>query len=93
MEALWTLIIFIALAMVGFPIAIAIGLATFVFAVLLGVPFTIIPQTLFTSLDSFSYITIPLFILVGNLMETGKEGTACVGFQSGFLAGSIAYGQ
>ena len=82
MEALWTLIIFIALAMVGFPIAIAIGLATFVFAVLLGVPFTIIPQTLFTSLDSFSYITIPLFILVGNLMETGGLSKRIVAFAS-----------
>lgn len=85
MEALVTLVVFIALALIGFPVAISLGLSSVLFAVLLDIPHTIIAQTLFTSIDNFSYIAIPMFMLVGNLMNTGGLSRRIVRFASSLL--------
>lgn len=92
MLAFYVLLIFIGLALIGFPVAIALGLSSLIFAILLDIPHTIIAQTLFTSIDNFSYIAIPLFILVGNLMETGGLSRRLVGFSTSIfkkLPGSL----
>lgn len=80
MSALYALLIFLALALIGFPIAISLGFASLAFAMMMNIPFSIISQTLFTSLDSYSYIAIPMFILVGNLMDSGGLSKRLVGF-------------
>lgn len=85
MEALITLAIFVALALIGFPVAISLGISSILFAILLGIPHTIIAQTLFTSIDNFSYIAIPMFMLVGNLMNTGGLSRRIVRFASSLL--------
>ncbi|MDV3253770.1 TRAP transporter large permease [Devosia sp. BK] len=67
----WTLVIalivFIAL---GMPIAFSMGLAA-VTALIVGggVPLLVLPQKMYSSLDSFPLLAIPLFILAGALMN------------------------
>ncbi|HEX2923116.1 MAG TPA: TRAP transporter large permease subunit, partial [Chloroflexota bacterium] len=64
--------IFILGMLVGIPIAFAIGVATvFTLPVMTTISSLVIPQRMYTSLDSFTLLAIPLFILAGNLMETG----------------------
>lgn len=56
----------------GVPIAVAIGLAS-----VLGIeahgrlPLLLVAQRMFTGIDSFPLMAIPLFILAGNLMSAG----------------------
>ena len=85
MLALYVLLIFLGLALVGFPVAIALGVSSLAFAMMLDIPYSVIVQTLFTSVDNFSYIAIPLFMLVGNLMETGGLSRRLVRFARSFF--------
>ncbi len=58
--------------LMGVPIAVAIGLASIVGIEVEGrLPLLLIAQRMFTGLDSFPLMAIPLFILAGNLMSGG----------------------
>ena len=46
-------------------------IAATVCLIILGYPLTVISQKIFTALNSFSIMAIPLFILGGNLMSEG----------------------
>ncbi len=85
MSAVIVLVFFLVLSLLGFPIAFSLGIATMLFAILLDVPLTILSQTVFASIDNFSYIAIPLFILVGNLMDSGGLSKRLVRFCTSFL--------
>ena len=58
---------------IGSHVAVALGLVA---AVLLlafgGVPMTVIAQTAFKSVNSYSLMAIPMFVLAGNLMMKGR---------------------
>ncbi|MFW6030735.1 MAG: TRAP transporter large permease, partial [Halanaerobiales bacterium] len=62
-----SLILFMLL---GFPIAFTIGFSTFAW-IILESPFSvmIIPQRFFAGMNGWSLLAIPLFLLVGNLMN------------------------
>jgi C4-dicarboxylate transporter, DctM subunit len=73
--------IFIALLLVGTPIAFAMGLsAVVVLALDGGVPLLVLPQRFYSSLDSFPLLAIPLFIFAGNLMNMSGITAAMVRF-------------
>lgn len=56
----------------GVPIAVAIGLASVIGIEAQGrLPLLLIAQRMFTGIDSFPLMAIPLFILAGNLMSAG----------------------
>ncbi|WBU55335.1 TRAP transporter large permease [Paracoccus sp. SCSIO 75233] len=58
--------------LMGVPIAVSIGLASIVGIEVQGrLPLLLIAQRMFTGLDSFPLMAIPLFILAGNLMSGG----------------------
>lgn len=63
-----TLILFL---LFGTPIAVAVGLSTILGMVTAGMPQALpaIPQKMFTALDSFPLLALPLFVLSGELME------------------------
>lgn len=63
--------IFLVCIFLGIPIAICIGISTMVGLLISDVSLTLIAQLSFSSLDSFTWLAIPLFILAGYLMETG----------------------
>ncbi|MDT0682315.1 TRAP transporter large permease [Roseicyclus sp. F158] len=57
---------------IGVPIAVAIGLASVIGIEVQGsLPLLLVAQRMFTGLDSFPLMAIPLFILAGNLMSAG----------------------
>jgi C4-dicarboxylate transporter DctM subunit len=61
-----------AVMLLGVPIAYAIGTAAGFGMLTIGhVPLTIVPQTMFSMLDSFALLAVPFFILAGNLMDKG----------------------
>ena len=61
--------IFALLVIIGTPIAFAIGLSTFLaLSSQDTIPLLVVAQRFFTTLDSFSLVAIPLFMLAGELM-------------------------
>jgi len=66
------LIGFLVLALVRFPIALALGMAA---ALAIGfatdLPFTAIPHKMVNGIDSYVFLAIPLFLLAGRLMNAG----------------------
>ena len=74
-------LIFVTLA-VGFPIALSIGLGSTA-ALYIIMPqagaFMVAAQKMFQSVNSFSLLAIPFFVLAGNLMNTGGIARRLVG--------------
>jgi len=57
--------------LLGVPISFSLG-ATTLFGLLgMGLPLEVIVQRMFTGIDNFAFVAIPLFILAGNLMAVG----------------------
>lgn len=66
------LLFFLALIIFTVPVAYALGLAAAFWIWLTeAVPFILIPQRMYTGLDSFPLIAIPFFILAGKFMAVG----------------------
>ena len=74
-------IIFVTLAL-GFPIGLSIGMgsATALYIIMPGTNALVISaQKIFKSVDSFSLLAIPFFVLAGNLMNSGGIARRLVG--------------
>jgi C4-dicarboxylate transporter DctM subunit len=65
--------IFIALALGAVPIAFALALGGIAAILVSGspLPLTTIPQRMFGAVDSFPFLAIPFFVLVGDIMSKG----------------------
>lgn len=91
-----TLLSFIALLLLGVPLAFGIGTASLLGLYLLGVPSSaIIAMQFFEGLKSFPLVAIPLFLLMANLMTVGGVTNALVGFATsliGHVRGALAIG-
>ena len=82
------------LFILGVPVAVAIGLASVIGIEAHGsLPLLLVAQRMFTGIDSFPLMAIPLFILAGNLMSAGgisrrlvELAKALVGGMQGGLA-------
>lgn len=62
----------VILFVAGVPIAVAIGLASVIgIGAQERLPMLLVAQRMFTGLDSYPLMAIPLFILAGNLMSAG----------------------
>lgn len=63
---------FAVLLLIGMPVAFALGIAS-VFSVLMTgvVPVNYLAQTMFSSVDSYSLLAVPLFVFSGVIMEYG----------------------
>jgi tripartite ATP-independent transporter DctM subunit len=70
--SLFLLILFFILMFVGIPIASALGIAV-VGTILLftEVPISIVIQSMYSSMNSFLMVAVPLFILAGLIMDEG----------------------
>lgn len=58
--------------LLGVPIIISIGMATFAALLTTDIPLLILAKSIYTATDSFPLHAIPLFILAGALMEESK---------------------
>jgi C4-dicarboxylate transporter, DctM subunit len=69
------------LLLIGVPIAVALGLSTTAIILLFtDQPTLVIAQQMFTSLDKFALMAIPLFVLAGNFLSRGGAATRIIRF-------------
>lgn len=78
--------------LLGVPLFASMGLAAFAFVYLGGMPPGMVPQKIAQSANSFPLLAAPLFILMGNIMNSAgiterifTFATACVGWLRGGL--------
>jgi C4-dicarboxylate transporter, DctM subunit len=62
---------FIGLLMAGVPVAAVLGISSMAYLLAAGLPLAVIPQKMFSGMDSFVLLSIPAFVLAGNIMNGG----------------------
>jgi C4-dicarboxylate transporter DctM subunit len=77
----------ILLMLTGMPVSIALGLTvlTFLFT-MTHVPIESVAMKLFTGIDNFEIMAIPLFILAGNFLTHGGVARRMINFASSMVA-------
>jgi tripartite ATP-independent transporter DctM subunit len=88
----WILPVWFAALMLGVPLYVSMGVAALAFVLLSGITPQIVPQKIAQAANSFPLLAAPLFILMGNIMNSGgitdrifAFATACVGWLRGGL--------
>ena len=86
-------VILIVLILIGMPVAFALGIGA-LSAILTdpSIPLELVPQRMFTALDSWPIMAVPLFMLAGGLMDKGGMSRRIVDFAAaclGFVRGSL----
>ena len=70
-----------SLLLIGVPIAVALGLSsTIVMLLFTDQPTLVIASQMFTSLDKFALMAIPLFVLAGNFLSQGGAAARIIRF-------------
>ncbi len=88
---------FVGLMLLRVPIAFALGLASLATATYLGLPLLLVAQRMVNGLNSFTFLAVPFFILLGNVMTVGgisdrlvKLADVLVGrFRGGLAQGNV----
>ncbi|NDW05509.1 TRAP transporter large permease subunit [Jiella sp. 40Bstr34] len=86
---------FLALMFLRVPIAFALGLSSLATVFYLGLPPLMIAQRMVNGLNSFTFLAVPFFILVGNIMTEGGISDRLVKLADvlvGRLRGGLAQG-
>lgn len=65
------ILILLGLFAISVPIALALGMASLPILLDRGIPLIAVPQVVFESLDSFTLMALPLYVLAGRLMQFG----------------------
>ena len=89
------LLVFLALTALGVPLAIALGLSgvasVFLFT---ATPLNLLSESMFSAMNSFLLVAVPLFLLVGQLMERGGVADRIFDFAHaavGWLPGGMGH--
>jgi C4-dicarboxylate transporter DctM subunit len=86
-------ILFLAMLLVGVPIAFSLAGASLFYLLTAKLPLVIIAQKFFAGMDSFTLLCIPGFMLAGSLMNGGGITRRILNFCNAFLGhlkGSLA---
>ncbi|MBP1778288.1 MAG: dicarboxylate transporter, DctM subunit, partial [candidate division NC10 bacterium] len=70
----WVTLLLLIVLFAGLPVAFSLGATSILLVGLFDLPVKIIASTMFTSLDSFVVIAIPLFVLMSRILLDGKVG-------------------
>ncbi len=70
---------------IGVPIAYGLGIASLIGMLITGAPLLVLVQKLWTSIDSFAIVAVPLFILAGSLMSYGGISRRLVDFAQALI--------
>ncbi len=87
-------LIFFILMAIGIPIAFSLGLCSMAYILSNGMTLSMVAQKMTTSLESFVYVALPLFILAGDIMNTGGITLRLVNVSKavvGRFKGGLAY--
>ncbi|WP_312814396.1 TRAP transporter large permease [Sedimentibacter sp.] len=94
MEALFILIAFFAMLFFGIPIAICLGGSALMYILLFAnIPPIIVAQQMISSVDSFTLMAVPFFVMAGVLMEFGGISKRTIEFAKslvGHYTGGLA---
>jgi tripartite ATP-independent transporter DctM subunit len=93
MTGLLLLLGFLALVGLGIPIAYAMGLSTVVALLVLDIPMSVFFTRTVASINSFSLLAIPFFILAGDLLTQGGISKRLIAFADslvGWTRGGLA---
>ncbi|WP_434054001.1 MAG: TRAP transporter large permease [Roseibium sp.] len=71
MEVFVLFAVFVGSLVIGIPVAIALGLSSLSYLLVSGIPLVVVPQKVYAGIDVFVLLSIPGFILAGNLMNNG----------------------
>jgi C4-dicarboxylate transporter DctM subunit len=85
--------LFVIFLLLGIPIAIVIGAATMTTLSLSGMPLMVVPQQMFSGINSFALVAVPMFILAGDIMAHGEISKRLVAFADsmfGFIKGGLS---
>ena len=89
------LLIFLALSALGVPLAIALGRAGVAsIASFTSTPITLLSESMFSAMNSFLLVAVPLFLLVGQLMDRGGVADRIFDFAHalvGWLPGGMGH--
>ena len=93
--SVFLLVAFFGLSMLGVPLAVALALASVATLTLFtSMPLDLLSQTMFSSMNSFLLVAVPLFILVGTVMERGRVAERIFDFAEamvGWLPGGLGH--
>jgi len=70
----WVTLLLLIVLFAGLPVAFSLGATSVLLIGLFDLPMKIIANTMFTSLDSFVVISIPLFVLMSRVLLDGRVG-------------------
>lgn len=74
MTFLFVVALLLVLLFIGLPVAFSLGTASLALIIVFDLPFKIIGQTIFSSMDSFVLLAVPLFILMSQILLDGRVG-------------------
>lgn len=77
--------VFLALLLLGIPVAFAMALATIAGFIALGIPLETVAQKMMSGIEPFPFVAIPLFVLAGALMETSGISRRLVALASAIV--------
>jgi C4-dicarboxylate transporter, DctM subunit len=67
----WLIVLLFGLFFSGVPITFSLGIAALLGLVTSGMPLVVVVQKLWTAVDTFPLVAVPLFILAGDVMAVG----------------------
>ncbi len=67
-------LLLLVILFLGLPVAFALGSTSFLLILVFDLPMKIMSQTLYTSLDSFVLLAIPIFVLMSQILLDGGIG-------------------
>ncbi|MCL4143263.1 UNVERIFIED_CONTAM: hypothetical protein GTU68_024291 [Idotea baltica] len=85
--------IFVVCLIFRFPIAFSLGLACLGYALLADIPLIVLPMKMYAGIDVFVLLSVPGFILAGNLMNQGGLTEKIISFCNhllGHIRGGLA---
>ena len=77
-EALLMFSAMVLAIVIGVPIPIAVAIGTIFGYYLIDIPFVALAQAMYTGVEPFPLLTVPLFVFAGSLMERGGLATRIV---------------
>src|SRR5699024_6721517 len=91
-----TIVIFVLLLLIGIPISLVLIITSLSYILITGdmTLMTSVPQKMFSGMDNFGLLAIPLFMLAGELMNFGGITSRLVAFAKvliGHFRGGLAY--
>jgi len=76
----------------GVPVAITLGLSSMAYLLVSDIPLVVMPQKMYAGMDVFVLLSIPGFILAGNLMNSGGITVRIIRFANalvGWIRGGL----